>query len=424
MKIINFDISLWRLKRVSQISINNVTCFNMLSSALPYAACNDYSTSCTNVAQDLTLGNQQFTLNNVTVKHSSGIQNNFLYMSHPRIASHIILYNGKKHVGYKPYRSGQYHNGIRHLSSAGIQSAAETQLPMQFNGIFKAISESAPIKVAQDSLLFVHDCTGLPWWSVIILTTIMMRTTVTLPLSFYQLYIFAKLESLKYEMDEITKEMKKEINYGTHKYNWSKKYATSLYNISVKKQWNKLLVRENCHPAKASLLVLVQVPLWISLSMSIRNLCYMLPKQDASAYTTYQEFTTDGFLWISNLTIADPFVLPIAMGLFNLAIIEITCMSRVKESTKWQRYLTNFFRVVTIGMIPIAMSVPSCLSLYWATSSAFGLFQNLILLSPKLRRFAKVPTTTSESLHPYLGLRNKIAAKCRFERKVEIPPKI
>lgn len=43
----------------------------------------------------------------------------------------------------------------------------------------------------------------------------------------------------------------------------------------------------------------------------------------SGAYITYQEFTTDGFLWISNLTVADPFVLPIAMGLLNLAIIEV-----------------------------------------------------------------------------------------------------
>lgn len=52
----------------------------------------------------------------------------------------------------------------------------------------------------------------------------------------------------------------------------------------MKKQWNKLIVRENCHPAKASILVLAQIPLWISLSMSIRNLCYMLPKQDTGMY--------------------------------------------------------------------------------------------------------------------------------------------
>ncbi|KAG5328489.1 COX18 protein, partial [Acromyrmex charruanus] len=418
MKIINLDIFLWRLKRVNKIVVSNTTCFNTLSTALPYSVCNDCNT---NIAKDSTFSNQQSMFNNVIVKHSSKIQN---FLSHPRIVSHIMLCTERKCIGYKYYGS-QYYN-VRYLSNTGIDSITEVQVPMQFNGIFKAISESAPIKITQDFLLLVHDCTGLPWWSVIVLTTIMMRTAVTLPLSLYQLYILAKLENLKYEMDEIVKEMKKEINYGIHKYNWSKKYAKRLYNHSVAKQWNKLVVRENCHPAKTSLLVLIQVPLWISLSMSIRNLCYMLPKQDANAYITYQEFITDGFLWMSNLTTADPFVLPISMGLFNLAIIEITCMSKIQnvELTKWQRYLTNFCRIVMIGMIPIAMSVPSCLSLYWATSSAFGLFQNLILLSPKVRRFAKVPITTSESPHPYLILRNKIAVKYRLKKKVEIPPKM
>jgi len=426
MKIVNLNVLSRRLKEVSKIVSNNAMCFNISSSALSYATCNDYTcagTSSINVARDLTLGNQQSKLNNVTVNYSSRIQNNFLYVSQPRHVSHIISCNKEKHIEYKPYHSNQY-NSVRHFSHAGIDPRAEAQVPMQYSGIFKIMSESVPIKVAQDFLLLVHDYTGLPWWSVIVLTTVTMRTIMTLPLSFYQLYILAKLENLKYEMDEIIKEMKTEINYGTHKYSWSKKYATRLYNHSVKKQWTKLIVRENCHPAKASLLVLVQVPLWISLSMSIRNLCYMLPKQDAGAYITYQEFTTDGFLWIANLTTADPFVLPIAMGLFNLAIIEINHMSKVQELTKWQKYLTNFFRVATIGMIPIAMSVPACLSLYWVTSSAFGLFQNLILLSPKLRRFAKVPITKSESPHPYLRLCNKMAAKCRLERKMEIPPKI
>lgn len=34
-------------------------------------------------------------------------------------------------------------------------------------------------------------------------------------------------------------------------------------------------------------------------------------------------------------------------------------MNRVKELTKWKQYLTYFFRITAIGMIPIAMYVPS-----------------------------------------------------------------
>ncbi|KAL6449106.1 hypothetical protein ACFW04_000660 [Cataglyphis niger] len=419
-----FTMHLTKLQNIflGQFKRINTTYFNVLSNTVY----NNYSTSCTNVTQDLTFLSQQFmSLNNVIIRqYGSRVQNNYHCVSHPQIVFHAISHNDKreKRIGCKTY-SSQHYNSIRHFSSDNVNSVTESQVSTQFSGIFKTLSESAFVKVTQDSLLWMHDYTGLPWWSVIVLTTIMMRTAITLPLSLYQQYIFAKLENLKSEMDEIVKEMKIETNYGIYKYNWSKEYARRLYNHSMKKQWNKLIVRENCHPAKASILVLVQIPLWISLSMSIRNLCYMLPKQDADAYTTYQEFTTDGFLWLTNLTVADPFVLPIAMGLFNLAIIEITYMNRAKELTKWKQYLTYFFRIVAIGMIPIAMYVPSCLSLYWATSSAFGLFQNLVLLSPKLRRFARVPVTISESSHPYSLLRERIISRCGFERKVKVLPK-
>lgn len=166
-------------------------CFNISSSsALLYVIRNDYtcaSMSCIHVARsDLTLGNQQSKLNKVTVNYSSRIQINCLYVSQPRYVFHIISYNGEKHVGHKSYHNSQYYNSVRHLLNAGINPIAEAQVPRQFSGIFKIMSESAPIKIAQDFLLLVHDYTGLLWWSVIFIT-VTMRTIVTLALSFYQI---------------------------------------------------------------------------------------------------------------------------------------------------------------------------------------------------------------------------------------------
>ncbi|EZA53388.1 hypothetical protein DMN91_004592 [Ooceraea biroi] len=424
-------VFLRQFKRVAKVqTINNINNNNAYfitsSSTLFHTIHSDYGAfSCTSNAQDLARSSQQPTLlkNLSAGRYSSGVRNNCFRMSHPGIISHAILYNRRKHVERKTGHSLCY-NSIRHLSTGGTDSVVQAAAPVQYSGIFKMLSESTPVKVAQDSLLWIHDYTALPWWLVVILTTIMIRTTVTLPLSFYQQCIIAKLENLKPEMNNIVKELKIETRYGMQKYNWPKPVARRLYNHSVKKQWNELIIRENCHPAKATILVLVQLPLWISLSMSIRNLCYMLPKQDATAYGIHQEFTSDGFLWFMDLTVPDPFILPILMGLFNLAIIEINYMSRLQVQTKWKKYLTYFFRIVTIGLIPIAMYVPSCVSLYWTTSSAFGLLQNLLLLSPKLRRFARVPITASESQNPYMMLREKITARCRFRKNVEVSSKI
>lgn len=58
--------------------------------------------------------------------------------------------------------------------------------------------------------------------------------------------------------------------------------------------------------------------------MSLRNLVYMLPSQDVSAQITFLELTVGGFGWIRNLVEIDTyFILPVAFGVLNLAIIEV-----------------------------------------------------------------------------------------------------
>lgn len=180
------NIFLGRLKQTNKI-INSVTYFNVSSNSLLRFTCNDYSTSCTNIVQDQIFNNQEpVLLNNVTKRYHSKKQYNYLNGSQSQIISQALLYNGKKYVGYKACCSNQYYNSVRYLSNISSNSIAEVKDPVQFGYIFKTLSESTPVKITQDSLLWVHDYTGLPWWLVIVLTTITMRTMVTLPLFFYQ----------------------------------------------------------------------------------------------------------------------------------------------------------------------------------------------------------------------------------------------
>lgn len=84
-------------------------------------------------------------------------------------------------------------------------------------------------------------------------------------------------------------------------------------------------------------------------------------------------------------------------------------MSRkIQVNSKLQKYGQYFFRGISILMVPIAAFVPSGLALYWVTSSTFGLLQNLIILSPKVRRIARIPKVDSEHEHPYKYLLCKI----------------
>ncbi|CAG9864458.1 unnamed protein product [Phyllotreta striolata] len=285
-----------------------------------------------------------------------------------------------------------------------IESIAKTQ-----TGIFKSISESTPVEYCQNVLVTVHDYSGLPWWATIICTTVLARGFVTLPLAIYQNYILAKLENLKLEMPAIANELRKETSMAVKLYKWDEKQARAVFNRSIRKQWQKLILRDNCHPFKASLLMLFQIPTWVCLSVSLRNLVYMLPLRDSNAEIIYAELTLGGFGFIPNLTAVDSsWILPVSVGVINLLIIELQRLSRLNEPNKLQKILTNVFRGLSVVMIPIGASVPSCLVLYWTTSSAFGLVQNILLMSPRVKRICKIPKTQSEMDRPYKFVASKL----------------
>lgn len=279
--------------------------------------------------------------------------------------------------------------------------------------LWTTISCSTPVEYVQQGLISLHDYSGLPWWASIVVSTILVRTAVTLPLSIYQNKIVARLEKISLEMPDIVKSLKAETAYAVRKFHWTEDQARMMYNHSLKKQWNNLVIRENCHPAKTMVVLWGQIPLWVVMSVAIRNMVHLLPDPSSiDAQITFAELTLGGFGWIPNLTVVDnSFILPVAMGLINFTIIEIQQAARTKDSSKLQKVFTNLFRGLSILMIPIAATVPSCLCLYWVTSSAYGLGQNLLLMSPRFKRLVGVPQVPSEIAHPYQHIRYNITGK-------------
>ncbi|XP_045463679.1 cytochrome c oxidase assembly protein COX18, mitochondrial [Harmonia axyridis] len=300
--------------------------------------------------------------------------------------------------------------------SSTVPSSSDSGFLQTYSEMLKSLSESTPVQFMQKSLINVHDYTGLPWWATIICSTILLRTTTTLPLAIYQQIILARLELLKYEMNELVKELKKETTIATKMYDLDERTARNIYNYSLKSNWKKLIIRDNCHPFKTSILLWVQIPLWISVSMCLRNMIYMQPIKDSSAEIIHDQLSVQGIWWIQNLTEIDStYIIPITFGLINLSLIELSIMSKVTVPTKLQKIITNIFRGFSIIMIPLSASVPSALVLYWTTSSMFGLIQNLTLMSPKVKRFCKIPLTPSELEKPYEQLR--AAMKSRIFKK-------
>ncbi|XP_067851667.1 cytochrome c oxidase assembly protein COX18, mitochondrial isoform X1 [Heptranchias perlo] len=300
----------------------------------------------------------------------------------------------------------------RTLSLASCSFAAAISAPHP--GWYESFADSVPVHLTQDLLTNVQQVTGLPWWASIICTTVALRASVTLPLAVYQMYIIAKVENLQPEIAELAKRLRYEVSVYAKQVGWSEKVARFHFRKNLRRIISELYVRDNCHPFKTSLLIWVQLPLWIFISIALRNLS--LAASETAAEPAVQDLAVGGVLWFPDLTLPDStWILPISLGLINLLIVEIFALRRI-ELSKFQKYVTYMIRGISVLMVPIAATVPSSMALYWLTSSCVGLGQNLLLRSPSLRALCRIPKMKSDSDTPFRDLSAGIVAKY-FPRK-------
>ncbi|XP_040928594.1 cytochrome c oxidase assembly protein COX18, mitochondrial isoform X3 [Betta splendens] len=237
--------------------------------------------------------------------------------------------------------------------------------------------------------------TGWPWWLNIVIATLTVRTLITLPLAAYQLVIISKVESLQVEISELAKRLRYEVSVKARDRGWTERKGRFIFQKNLRRLMSQLYIRDNCHPFKASVLIWVQLPIWISLSMALRNL-----SMDHSAL--HGDLAGGGVLWFHDLTLPDStWILPICVGLTNLFIVEVFSLQRLNP-TYFQKLVLNMIRGFSILMVPIAATVPSSMVLYWFTSSVVGLSHNLLLRSARVHKVLQLRSQKSET--PYRDL--------------------
>jgi len=69
-------------------------------------------------------------------------------------------------------------------------------------------------------------------------------------------------------------------------------------------------MKHNVHPLKGVVVSLTQLPVWILISLTLREFAGRFTN------TPREDFLTEGGPWFTNLTLADPtLVLPISLGI-------------------------------------------------------------------------------------------------------------
>ena len=281
------------------------------------------------------------------------------------------------------------------------------------DGTFWLIPPDAfPVQVAQTFYESLHQWLPFPWGALIVFSTVCLRGMITLPLAVIQNRNIAKMILLAPTVKEYSEALLHNVVVRCRRAGLSASEANLQYKLEVKKMRRELYQKEGVSPLRVALVPWVQIPLWIVLSLGLRNVCGAYPGVDA--LTIDSSLHNEGFLWIYDLTLPDQWwILPVMLGLSNWLNIELHALKKLSKGSRSNRILTNVLRLLSVGMVYIGGHVPAALCLYWTTSSCLGLAQNVLLQLPKVRRALKFPKTSQDSNHPFRDLADVLRVRAR-----------
>lgn len=271
------------------------------------------------------------------------------------------------------------------------------------------VTHNEYVFVLQDKLIGFHDLTGLPWWAVIVVSTVALRTFFIFPLATHHQHVIARLTNLNVELDTTAKdEITKSVAKLAKEKNWDSKTIDDRYQREILNRRHELYLKYNCNPKKCFILALFQMPLWMAMSGAIRNISAMEPIRDVTAIQAYLEMKASGFSILKDLTVADgTFTLPALIVVTNLLIIQLNDMSGLHSNNNLRFIILVLMRCFTIISFSFIMHAPKCMSLYWLTSSLCGLLQTFLFVHPKTRRWLRIPHTDRLRPDPLKHIKNR-----------------
>ncbi|KAF8430145.1 60Kd inner membrane protein-domain-containing protein [Tirmania nivea] len=257
--------------------------------------------------------------------------------------------------------------------------------------------------------------TGLaPWYLLLPLSALVLRTTTTLPLTLYARRICISLITLRPLLSAWgrvigTAVAKSKTDTPLTPFEWERQ--TREKAKLKEKELQKIF---DCESWKGYLPIL-QIPVWVVASLTLRGMTTepssvtaarnsplapltgeeevtgaVASTATASSSPGYLQslldsipleptFSHGGALWFPDLLAPDPFYfLPIMLSLSMFANIEFQAL-QYPPTTNRGRMVKNILRAFALGVIPVTIQTPVALTLYWLSSSLYSLVQNIVL---------------------------------------------
>lgn len=328
------------------------------------------------------------------------------------------------------------------------------------------------------ALQTVHTSTGLSWPVLIPLSTILVRLVFTFPISVLTRLRARKQADLQILLSAMTPILRAKLaSAGSSPARNARGVELSATQINVlatkerRKRRVELFKKFGCQSWKSIVIgPLIQLPIWISLSLVLRGMCgYSNLTGNASTGESFipveEEFKKESFLWIGaepggwsdsvskmiggngvggvngGLMDADPLgILPIVVLFLGLANVEWNAINIMgKAATHNQstplpnstptvlgtgsstnsgpsapKIVANISRAGIMLFSTMAFNAPSAVCLYWVSSSAFSLAQNLFL--DRVLPLREIPPSVSVS---EINLEHGIEMKSLEDLKID-----
>lgn len=183
---------------------------------------------------------------------------------------------------------------------------------------------------------------GAPWWLSVVLLTVLVRGAL-LPLTVRQVKNMRAMQNLRPAMDEIRARHEKEPRR-------QQEAMAELYRD------------HKVNPLAGFVPLLIQMPVFIVMYRVIRV-----------HEETFPGFASGGLLWFADLTKADPyFVLPVLSASLMMASGWISARNAAPSQRR-------MMLLVPVAFTAFIFRFPAGLFVYWITSNAFTLAQNLFI---------------------------------------------
>lgn len=276
----------------------------------------------------------------------------------------------------------------------------------------------AIVPYISDSFVSLHSMTGIPWLVLIPTFTIFLRLMVTLPLNIRQRERIIKQQELRKVVKAVTPITKLRLAAVAQKQEVRRKsdpvevaalsvnagstlqpeQITMLAVRETRKRQKKLFRKYNIQLWKNMILPVVQIPIWVCVSLGLRNLVKNSQPFLENTSETAKLFSNilDPAMDLGAPLLGYPMLIPLMLG--TLSILNIEYMNKLivirrssvggipvaprLETSRVQMAMQSILNVSKLGcifMIGVSVQAPILLSVYWVTSQLFSLVQNIIL---------------------------------------------